>query len=80
MNKSDKVDHQSRSPRVVWGNDADPERKARVLAALMRRPAAVYDVSAPDAPTTRAATAPLPSACSVDRVATGPYCPVVASE
>jgi cell division protein FtsQ len=39
--------------RVVWGDSSRPERKAQVLSALMHRPAAVYDVSAPDFPATR---------------------------
>jgi cell division protein FtsQ len=38
--------------RVVrWGNSADSERKAMVLAALLTRPGKTYDVSAPDLPT-----------------------------
>jgi hypothetical protein len=42
---------------VVWGNEAQSPLKALVLAALLNRKAAVYDVSAPGAPTTRAAEA-----------------------
>ena len=38
---------------VVWGGVARSTRKAVVLAALLKYPAKVYDVSAPDAPTTR---------------------------
>lgn len=38
---------------VVWGGVARSARKAVVLAALLKYPAKVYDVSAPDAPTTR---------------------------
>ena len=38
---------------VRWGGPARSARKAAVLAALLHRPARVYDVSAPDAPTTR---------------------------
>jgi cell division protein FtsQ len=38
---------------VRWGSADDGTLKAQVLAALMRKPAHVYDVSAPDAPTTR---------------------------
>jgi cell division protein FtsQ len=38
---------------VRWGSPDDGTLKAQVLAALMRQPAHVYDVSAPDAPTTR---------------------------
>jgi cell division protein FtsQ len=38
---------------VVWGSPERGRRKAAVLAALMSRRAKVYDVSAPDAPTTR---------------------------
>ncbi|CAM3675941.1 cell division protein FtsQ/DivIB [Kibdelosporangium persicum] len=36
---------------VKWGNAADSERKAMVLAALLTRPGKVYDVAAPDLPT-----------------------------
>ncbi len=39
--------------RVVWGGSADAARKAAVLTALIRQPGPVYDISAPDAPTTR---------------------------
>ncbi len=39
--------------RVVWGSPEDGGRKAAVLTALMRTPAKVYDVTSPDAPTTR---------------------------
>jgi cell division protein FtsQ len=35
-----------------WGNAAESERKAMVLAALLTRPGKVYDVSAPDLPVT----------------------------
>lgn len=38
---------------VVWGSPQASRRKAAVLAALLRRPAAVYDVSSPDVATTR---------------------------
>lgn len=38
---------------VVWGSPERGDRKAAVLLALMSRRASVYDVSAPDAPTTR---------------------------
>jgi cell division protein FtsQ len=38
---------------VVWGSAERGERKAAVLAVLLDRKASVYDVSAPDAPTTR---------------------------
>jgi cell division septal protein FtsQ len=38
---------------VVWGGAERSQRKAVVLSALMSQPATVYDVSAPDAPTTR---------------------------
>jgi cell division protein FtsQ len=37
---------------VRWGNADDAGLKAQVLAALLTRPARVYDVSAPLAPTT----------------------------
>jgi cell division protein FtsQ len=36
---------------VKWGDAADSERKALVLAALLTRPGKVYDVAAPDLPT-----------------------------
>jgi len=39
--------------RVVWGGPERSPFKAEVLAALMRHPARVYDVSVPDAPVTR---------------------------
>ncbi|MDQ1617006.1 MAG: cell division protein FtsQ [Actinomycetota bacterium] len=38
---------------VVWGDGEGSARKAAVLAVLLHRKARVYDVSAPDAPTTR---------------------------
>ncbi|HEX4702088.1 MAG TPA: FtsQ-type POTRA domain-containing protein, partial [Pseudonocardiaceae bacterium] len=38
--------------RIRWGGADDSARKAAVLAALMTRPATVYDVSSPDLPTT----------------------------
>lgn len=38
---------------VVWGSGERSQRKADVLAVLLTRKAAVYDVSAPDIPTTR---------------------------
>jgi len=41
------------SRTVVWGSPERGRRKATVLAALMTRKASVYDVSAPDVPTTR---------------------------
>jgi cell division protein FtsQ len=37
---------------VVWGSAQDSAHKARVLTALLRRPATVYDVSVPGLPTT----------------------------
>jgi cell division protein FtsQ len=43
----------TRGRTVVWGSPERGRRKAAVLAALMTREARVYDVSAPDAPTTR---------------------------
>jgi cell division protein FtsQ len=43
----------TRDRTVVWGSPDRGERKAAVLTALMSRRAQVYDVSAPDAPTTR---------------------------
>lgn len=45
--------HLDRGVRVRWGDATDSAEKARVLAALIRRPAKVYDVSAPGAPATR---------------------------
>lgn len=38
----------SGSREVRWGADADNERKAAVLSALLTRPGTVYDVSTPD--------------------------------
>lgn len=38
---------------VVWGSPARAGRKAAVLAVLLSRKASVYDVTAPDIPTTR---------------------------
>jgi cell division protein FtsQ len=38
---------------VIWGDDADSPRKARVTLVMLARPARVIDVSAPDLPTTR---------------------------
>lgn len=38
---------------VVWGSAENSAHKAEVLVPLMANPAAVYDVSAPDVPTTR---------------------------
>ena len=43
----------TRGRTVTWGSTDRGRRKAAVLAALVSRPARVYDVSAPDAPTTR---------------------------
>jgi cell division protein FtsQ len=43
----------TRDRTVVWGSPERGDRKATVLTALMARRAGVYDVSAPDAPTTR---------------------------
>jgi cell division protein FtsQ len=45
----------TKGQRVAWGGAERPERKASVLLAIMRaqRGVAVYDVSAPDVPTTR---------------------------
>jgi len=40
--------------RVVWGGADSTPLKAEVLVALLQRPAAVYDVSSPKAPVTRA--------------------------
>lgn len=45
--------------RVRWGSAEQSDRKAEVLAALLRVKAASYDVSAPDLPTSRG-TAPSP--------------------
>ena len=39
--------------KVVWGSSDDSARKAEVLSVLMKRPAKVYDVSAPDLPVTK---------------------------
>ncbi|MDD2858655.1 MAG: FtsQ-type POTRA domain-containing protein [Candidatus Nanopelagicales bacterium] len=37
---------------VIWGSVEQPELKAQVLSALLKRRAKVYDVSAPELPTT----------------------------
>jgi cell division protein FtsQ len=42
----------TRGRTVVWGSPDRGDRKAVVLTALLPRKARVYDVSAPDAPTT----------------------------
>jgi cell division protein FtsQ len=42
----------SKGRTVVWGSAERSARKAAVLAVLLTRKAGVYDVSAPDAPTT----------------------------
>jgi cell division protein FtsQ len=38
---------------VLWGSAEQGELKAQVLAALLQRRAGVYDVSAPELPTTQ---------------------------
>ncbi len=38
---------------VRWGSAAESQRKVEVLAILLKQKAAVYDVSAPEQPTTR---------------------------
>ena len=43
----------SKGRTVRWGSPDRGARKAAVLAVLVTRKAHVYDVSAPDAPTTR---------------------------
>jgi cell division protein FtsQ len=43
----------SKGRTVVWGSTERSDRKAAVLAVLLSRKASVYDVSAPDTPTTR---------------------------
>lgn len=43
----------TRARTVVWGSTERAQRKAAVLAVLLSRKASVYDVSAPDIPTTR---------------------------
>ncbi len=42
----------SRGRTVLWGSSERSERKAAVLSVLLTRKARIYDVSAPDAPTT----------------------------
>ena len=39
--------------KVLWGSAEQGELKAQVLAALLQRRAGVYDVSAPELPTTQ---------------------------
>jgi cell division protein FtsQ len=43
----------TRGRSVVWGDPGLGRRKGQVLAVLLTRKARVYDVSVPDAPTTR---------------------------
>jgi cell division protein FtsQ len=43
----------TRGRTVIWGDPARGSRKGAVLAVLLSRKARIYDVSAPDAPTTR---------------------------
>lgn len=43
----------SRGRTVEWGSAERSERKAAVLAVLLTRKAKVYDITAPDSPTTR---------------------------
>jgi len=43
----------SRGRTVLWGSTERAARKASVLAVLLTQKASVYDVSAPDTPTTR---------------------------
>jgi cell division protein FtsQ len=43
----------TRGRTVVWGDPGLGQRKGAVLAVLLSRKARVYDVSVPDAPTTR---------------------------
>jgi cell division protein FtsQ len=38
---------------IVWGSATETDQKARVLRALLGVKARVYDVSAPDLPTTK---------------------------
>lgn len=44
----------SKKQTIVWGSSDDTPQKARVLTALLRQKARVFDVSAPDLPTTKA--------------------------
>ena len=50
---ADDVQMRWRGASVVWGSAADTELKARVLVALSRKPAHVYDVSSPHTPVLR---------------------------
>ena len=43
----------TRGRTVIWGDTSQGARKGAVLAVLLTRKADVYDVSVPDAPTTR---------------------------
>lgn len=47
--------HLTKDVEVVWGSAEDSARKVDVLTVLMKRQAAVYDVSAPDLPVTQGA-------------------------
>lgn len=44
----------SKKQTIVWGSSDDTPQKARVLTALLGQKARIYDVSAPDLPTTKA--------------------------
>lgn len=44
----------SKKQTIVWGSSDDSPQKARVLTALLGVKARIYDVSAPDLPTTKA--------------------------
>jgi cell division protein FtsQ len=50
--RDDVVLRLSSGEQVRWGSADDSARKAEVLTVLMRVPAAVYDVSVPELPTT----------------------------
>lgn len=53
LRSADDIDLVLRDERVVrWGSAASSDDKATVLVALLRRPAATYDVSVPGQPTT----------------------------
>ncbi|GGL22027.1 FtsQ-type POTRA domain-containing protein [Phycicoccus endophyticus] len=53
VSSADLVTFTLRGHTVIWGGEAEPERKTRVLRALLTTKAKVIDVSAPDTPVTR---------------------------
>lgn len=61
--------------RVRWGTSEDSTRKAEVLMVLLRIPAAVYDVTVPELPTTSQTVQEQPSATPTPTPPEGPRPP-----